>query len=1023
VTATVPARRRPLSRARRVLTVLALSIGLASLGTMVAPGAPAAVTAAGWTAMDPPDPLVPNGGLSAVSCVATMCMAVGGSNAPLGLGSPLAEIRGSDGRWNALAVPAPPVRDGAYLAAVSCAAPDSCVAVGTVVVERTNFPLAERWDGRTWTLTSFPAGTAGALASISCPTTTMCMAVGQQGATPITALAARWDGQSWTTSPLAAPDPKTYSASLTGVSCASATSCLATGTMSTDTRSVFAEAWAGQGWTLTDLPGAVTRIDAVSCPGPASCTAIGQGGQIPSIGPMGLHWNGSSWSVETIDVPADLPASSFTGLSCPSAAACWAVGGAATPPPSLEVALVGATWNGQRWSVERLPTPPGTVTAVRGVSCITGGNCTTVGSTRPDDAKSPNGALAQTFAERRASGSWTIETTPDPLGPNGSVLTDVSCPPAGPCMTVGSSIDADGYGRLQSQTWNGAAWTPVDIVTPDGTNPRFSGVSCATTASCTAVGTLYRNDLPFPFAEEWDGQRWSLQSVPLPFGFDNAQLSGVSCSSPVTCVAVGTAATGTSGAGRDYIARWNGLTWTAETLMPPYRNVTGLTSVSCPTLRTCTALGVADTDAGWFTFAVRWDAGSVSFEQVTPPSPLVVNGLVTLSCDSDEDCMAIGTDGHPPARRNVNGWHDTAPVARPFTDTGAALVDVSCLAGACVAVGSYEQPTATNNHPIVETWDGNSWTIQPVANEDPARGRFLGVSCTTTCVAVGDTANTLAATGPTPVVQGATTAAPPVPPPTPTLPGTIAVAGAARGYWALGSDGHAYNFGDAAALGNATAGAVDLEPTPSGKGYWILNRTGTIGAFGDAAKLGDVPAARLANGEAVASLSATPSGRGYWIFTNRGRVLTFGDAPFLGDMTQTKLNGPVLGSVATPTGKGYYMVASDGGIFAFGDAAFAGSMGGHKLNAPVQSLVPDGDGHGYWLVAADGGIFAFDAPFRGSMGGTALNKPVVGMVRYGDGYLMVGADGGIFNFSTSPFAGSLGDKPPASPVVAVAALP
>jgi len=45
------------------------------------------------------------------------------------------------------------------------------------------------------------------------------------------------------------------------------------------------------------------------------------------------------------------------------------------------------------------------------------------------------------------------------------------------------------------------------------------------------------------------------------------------------------------------------------------------------------------------------------------------------------------------------------------------------------------------------------------------------------------------------------------------------------------------------------------------------------------------------------------------------------------------------------------------------------------------------------------------------------------MVRYGDGYLMVGADGGIFNFSTSPFAGSLGDKPPTAPVVAVAALP
>lgn len=32
-------------------------------------------------------------------------------------------------------------------------------------------------------------------------------------------------------------------------------------------------------------------------------------------------------------------------------------------------------------------------------------------------------------------------------------------------------------------------------------------------------------------------------------------------------------------------------------------------------------------------------------------------------------------------------------------------------------------------------------------------------------------------------------------------------------------------------------------------------------------------------------------------------------------------------------------------------------------------------------------------------------------------------DGGVFNFSNRPFAGSLGDRPPAAPVIAVAALP
>jgi hypothetical protein len=56
------------------------------------------------------------------------------------------------------------------------------------------------------------------------------------------------------------------------------------------------------------------------------------------------------------------------------------------------------------------------------------------------------------------------------------------------------------------------------------------------------------------------------------------------------------------------------------------------------------------------------------------------------------------------------------------------------------------------------------------------------------------------------------------------------------------------------------------------------------------------------------------------------------------------------------------------------------------------------------------------------MGGKALNKPVQGMVRYGDGYVMVAEDGGVFSFSDRPFSGSLGARPPASPVVAVAAL-
>jgi hypothetical protein len=57
------------------------------------------------------------------------------------------------------------------------------------------------------------------------------------------------------------------------------------------------------------------------------------------------------------------------------------------------------------------------------------------------------------------------------------------------------------------------------------------------------------------------------------------------------------------------------------------------------------------------------------------------------------------------------------------------------------------------------------------------------------------------------------------------------------------------------------------------------------------------------------------------------------------------------------------------------------------------------------------------------MGGKPMNAAVVGAVPFGNGYLMVGADGGIFNFSDQPFLGSLGSTPPPDPVVAVAGFP
>ena len=251
---------------------------------------------------------------------------------------------------------------------------------------------------------------------------------------------------------------------------------------------------------------------------------------------------------------------------------------------------------------------------------------------------------------------------------------------------------------------------------------------------------------------------------------------------------------------------------------------------------------------------------------------------------------------------------------------------------------------------------------------------------------------------------------------------------AGAGYWITGADARVDSFGGAAFWGDGwgeleDTPAVDLEPVATGGGYWLLYEDGAIRPFGRAPGLGWLTAGQRAAGEKAVALAGTPGGDGYWVFTDAGRVVPFGTARSFGDLAAVHLSRPVVDAAATPTGQGYVMVADDGGVFTFGDARFAGSMGGRRLNAPIRSLALDPDGSGYWLAGTDGGIFAFDAPYRGSLGSTRLNAPIRRMAGCGDGYLLVASEGGVFDFSNCPFAGSLAGQSATGPVVGLAVTP
>ncbi len=137
-------------------------------------------------------------------------------------------------------------------------------------------------------------------------------------------------------------------------------------------------------------------------------------------------------------------------------------------------------------------------------------------------------------------------------------------------------------------------------------------------------------------------------------------------------------------------------------------------------------------------------------QTATAPPATTDSALTGTSCVSTTFCMAVGSDdqiltsGSVPLTLGAFSelWNGTAWVLQPVaTPAGGApsLAGVSCVSTtSCVAVGDVVSTNGSAQKPLVETWNGTSWAVQPTAST-PATGALNGVNClsATYCVAVG----------------------------------------------------------------------------------------------------------------------------------------------------------------------------------------------------------------------------------------------------------------------------------------------
>ncbi len=373
----------------------------------------------------------------------------------------------------------------------------------------------------------------------------------------------------------------------------------------------------------------------------------------------------------------------------------WIGGIAAVTGLVAILTMSGPAGAAASWSIVSSPDATGVANDfIQDVACASSTRCMAVGYTM----SSSN--VDQTLIESWNGKKWTIVTSPDTAVSD--ILSGISCVASSACIAVGRSLNASNTGSTLIESWNGKKWRIVTSPNHGKNGSILNAVSCAAVGSCTAVGEFYNSSGDtLSLAESSNGGHWSIASSPNSSTSLN-YLNGVSCTSPTSCVAVGTYDDGAM-AGWTLTETWDGISWTvvpsADVGSDGQTNT--LQSVSCSSATSCTAVGsYTANNLGSQTLIESWDGMTWSVAS-SPNDGSNPNYLYGVSCTSATDCTAVGTYdvGTTFSGTLIESWDGESWTTASSPDQGSesTLFGVSCIsAGGCTAVGLYHTASEDN---------------------------------------------------------------------------------------------------------------------------------------------------------------------------------------------------------------------------------------------------------------------------------------------------------------------------------------
>ncbi len=273
-----------------------------------------------------------NGILWGVNCpVETMCMTVGSFGTS---GGQVAWAqRQVTSTWTMFNIGVPAGATKSELKDVSCTASTWCMATGWKMVSGDDKPWAVRFNGSEWVDTGAVTKGNATLNGVSCVSASSCVAVGSTGSSP---LAETWNGTAWSAPIAQPPVPGSWeSAVLNGIHCLSTTWCMASGTLQrneagTSYSRPFADIWNGSSWsTTTGVPwgnNTNTLAYGISCRSTTECWIVGEGHFGSTLDPWAVKWTGSTWEIQSIALAPGAEGAQLRDISCYASSSCKASG-------------------------------------------------------------------------------------------------------------------------------------------------------------------------------------------------------------------------------------------------------------------------------------------------------------------------------------------------------------------------------------------------------------------------------------------------------------------------------------------------------------------------------------------------------------------------------------------------------------------------------------------------------------------------------------------------------------------------